>query len=1449
MHSYRVNLPLLIGLVVGTAALAGGSYGLYKYQKSRNASRLLERADAARESGDLKKTAKLLYNYLQVRPGDEEAMVELANTFADIAEELNAERKDIGNAIGQMETTVREYPDRVDLRRRLVDLYMSRRVRALKPALDHVSQLLARNPGDAELEEMRSQCYFAVADPKRVDHACKLVGYDLVEEAFDAEKAVAPGEVGVYARLANALLNDRSEPEMAEQVINQMVEANPESGEALLLRGQYYEQNEREEEAFADIQKALELEPENTPVVVSNARLALKDERYEDALALLKARAEQDPDDASLYQTLAEVAIRQGEYEQALAYCDEGIAAVTPDQAQLLLFQKARLQLQSDDPQSVQSTIKEMREGEMIASAYPDYLEARLLMSEGKWFDAAKTFEEYQSFMSAVPTMGVELNVMLGLCREKLGQDELALDAFTRAVQIDPTNEMASLSRQRLLGKIGGDNKRNNEGVSIYRALALELAKPENEQDWQAFDQLSEDYVERMKLGEGMLAVLRGEVFMRRGMYAEARKQLIKAYKLDPENLNVRRAAVKLFAADPGQGPVKALKLLDKVVDDFGDMPILRLERADLLTVINDEDVTEQLFALADGIEDWDTDKKVQLWKGLAEKFARLRNEEARLQCLDRVAELSPGDLETMLRLFLVAREADDADGMARAQQRVLDVVGSKNDPTWLYTEAQRVLSEYRTSGGQGSGLDDATELVEKALAERRDWSELHTLKGDIALLRGEVQKSLASYDRAAELGRQSPRSLYKHVKLLIRRGRYADALEQMEKIAASGRLQLLGQEYADSLLRVGRTAEAISAAEEYAAAAPNNAAAQLWTGQFFSRASGSGDLGSERQADMVAKAGEAFDKAVESNPQNPEAWLALVRYHAATRDPIGAEDTIREAQLAIPEDQGLLLFARCYELVGRAIDAEALYKLALEQAEPADQIRVARLLAQFYLGPAYQRPDQVAKATPLINQVLRSAEEEGVDANNPHVRWARSSAAKLLASSGQYQHLLDAERLLASNVTGEGLPLQDRMLMVEILAPRPEPVSRLKAANLLEELAENQRLSQKAELDLAKLYFSLDEWRKCREQMLDVIGRYPDAPNVRIAYIEMLLQRGGPNEIDLAVRQVKRLQELAPKDLATREMLARVAFEKGKKKQAVKTMLSLLPRDLSKLTQEQVPVLKRVAARVGSFDDTDTALRLWELISKLGGSSDKLTHAQFIGQYIDGEDGLRRLEELRGDTEAREMVQRGLAILRAREEAGEELTDSMIGVVQGWLDRGLREDPDRIALKLQNAELMDLQRRYDDAAAAYRELLERDDLTGTNRAVVLNNLSYLLALANSDKASIDAAREYIAEAVTLLGPNTDILDTRAVVAIADKRFDDAIADLKLAVIDRPTPLKYFHLSYAQLMSGRGDEAQATWNEAVRRGLTREAVSRLEKEQFDQAKQQLGGVELTSVGP
>jgi tetratricopeptide (TPR) repeat protein len=162
-------------------------------------------------------------------------------------------------------------------------------------------------------------------------------------------------------------------------------------------------------------------------------------------------------------------------------------------------------------------------------------------------------------------------------------------------------------------------------------------------------------------------------------------------------------------------------------------------------------------------------------------------------------------------------------------------------------------------------------------------------------------------------------------------------------------------------------------------------------------------------------------------------------------------------------------------------------------------------------------------------------------------------------------------------------------------------------------------------------------------------------------------------------------------------------------------------------------------------------------------------------------------------------------------------------------------------------ADLLDVQKRYDDAAGLYRKLLDRKDLVGFRRAVVINNLAYLLALADKSTATDIDPLKLVNEAAEILGPSSDILDTRAVIFMSRGKYKEAIADLELAVTDTPTASKYFHLAEARLGAKQSRAAVEAWEKAQGLGLTRESLNRMEFDQYDKVKTEIEKARGSSV--
>ena len=257
------------------------------------------------------------------------------------------------------------------------------------------------------------------------------------------------------------------------------------------------------------------------------------------------------------------------------------------------------------------------------------------------------------------------------------------------------------------------------------------------------------------------------------------------------------------------------------------------------------------------------------------------------------------------------------------------------------------------------------------------------------------------------------------------------------------------------------------------------------------------------------------MQRATELQPEFPDAWFALINYYAMQKDLNQAQKAMRDAQLALSGDNLTIFFARSYEVLHRWFDAETMYR-ELYEIDPTD-IGRAQQLAAFYLGPMYQRPDKREKATPLINQILKAGADKKLAANDTNLLWARRMAAKLLSMTNEYQNLVKAEKLLASNSQGGNLLIEDKLSMAEILSPRPEPLSRLKAIGLLEEVDKVQPLNEQASIQLGELYYAAGNWQKYASQMEKAIGRYKNSVDARQAYVRHLLTKGDKRSLEKA--------------------------------------------------------------------------------------------------------------------------------------------------------------------------------------------------------------------------------------------------------------------------------------------------------------------------------------------
>jgi tetratricopeptide (TPR) repeat protein len=151
--------------------------------------------------------------------------------------------------------------------------------------------------------------------------------------------------------------------------------------------------------------------------------------------------------------------------------------------------------------------------------------------------------------------------------------------------------------------------------------------------------------------------------------------------------------------------------------------------------------------------------------------------------------------------------------------------------------------------------------------------------------------------------------------------------------------------------------------------------------------------------------------------------------------------------------------------------------------------------------------------------------------------------------------------------------------------------------------------------------------------------------------------------------------------------------------------------------------------------------------------------------------------------------------------------------LLEQWLMAAIEEDPNSAPLKLLLVDLKDIQGRYEDSMKLYRGLLAGSELNERQRAVVQNNLAYLLVTRGTKKNVVEA-QELIDAAVAHFGLISGVLDTRGLIRLAGGDAKSALDDFKVAVTQSPTAVNYFHLALAEEKVGTATGANEAFTKA-----------------------------------
>jgi Tfp pilus assembly protein PilF len=1447
----KINAKLFLGLLIGTAVLTGTVFAVHHFQTPRIARALLWQARHAEEQGDAVRTARYLQRYLEFNPHDDTERSHLAQVWAGDA--FAGRVRVRVQAVRLLDEVLAHNGNQPELRRLLVKVALELDERKL--AHEHLNKLLPEKevlagtgaPGQPAgkdrglIEGLWAQLFELEKEPARAMACCRLA----IQHA--------PQEQDNYVRLAYLLRHQQeSDPGQreenyreADRALDELVAHNETTYKAYLARWQYRREFDLLDlkgdgpgrvalvQAAEDVAKALQRAPdlllENDPEALQVLLAAADMER-------LQGQAAYDSTDRPVKER--EKQLREHR-EQAYEHLDRGLALQEKQGSRAaegarfqLLWHKANLLLddlrrldearaepapqvssglrprargegrdeeKSARAEEINRTIEQVRKSRVPAAA--DYLQARLMLQERRWAEAATLFEHSRALLATQPDLVYQANLFLGRCYEMLEEPGQMYKAYQNAAQDNADSVPALLgmaAAQWAQGQAAQAMEKYRQvmqrkavpprgWIDIAR-LEIQLQLERDDPDWKGAEQALEAAQKLNPEAVAEVALLKADMLVARDRLQEAEDQLEKARAERPGE--ARLWAARSDLARRRNQPERARAILDEAQARLGSpVPVLlRLARARLLADTPGAAAGQAIAALTQGLEQLPEEEQARLLTGLADAQLRANNLAEARKLWQRVVALPRyrTDLRLKLVLFDLAQKEGDREGMDRALEEIRAVERSSGI-FHRYGRALQLIWQAKQKGEPEprQKLEEAWALLDRVLTERGAWPPVFVARAEISVLSGNRGQAVRDLQEAIKNGETSPGVIRRVAELLSQQGRDAEAQQELKRLRQSLlRHSDLGRLAATVALRQEDVARGLQLAGEAVQADTRDPKELVWLGRVH------------LAAHQPAEAERKFRLAAELAPGEPEPWLALVQFLAEQKRPADAGAALRQARAHLPpassSAQTPLTLARCHESLGQFKEAQEQYEAALRAAP--GQVEVVRTVAAAYLSAGrYQQ------AEPLLRRL--AAGELG--ARPEDIEGARRDLAIVLASGTDYRRFQEALGLVGLKLDDRGQLARDsaqdrldstdaRRAKARVLATQGQRQFRRRAIELFEQLDREQSLTPDDRFILALLYDAEDAWPKSREALKQLCLARTYSPQYLAQYIQGLIRQRTPTDLEEADRWLGRLAELekqrevGPNGFASVDLRARWLEARGEGEKALELLRGHAARPDAR--RDAVLLVLGSLVRQQRYPEAFTLCdRLWQ-------------------------EGKRCPPEAVGAV--------SVALLRSMKP-----TDAQVLRVEKSLKAAIARNPRSMVLRMHLADLYDLRGRYPESEEQYRVILRREN--EPNNVVALNNLAWLLALRAGDAHD---AKRLIDTAINGLGRRPDLLDTRGLVHLALDQPDQAVADFKAATAEAPTPARLYHLARAHHAVRDRDSAVKALRLAKQRGLEPDALHPVEQD-------------------
>lgn len=1402
----QFNFRFLALVLIAIMLVAGVLYFLHSRQRDRIASALQQQAETAIEAKQWQKAVAFYERYLNMKPGDTATYTK----YAELLNQVAKSNEDKIKALFALDKAVIKDPLNIDLRRKLVKLAMIPGLDEITRPEPHLVKLLDHNPNDKELIGMLAgRLYQEGRHAESVAQFTRLI-------------QLSPHDLDAYVRKAAIERVNLNSSKQAEITMTEMVKANN-TAKAHLYFGLYWRQYGTPRQVEEEIEKAAACDPKDSGVLLAQSELALGRNQFDQARNYLKQCRQLHPEEMAPLQALATLELEAGNTKEAIDILKQALALKEKRSDRYkdredLYFAMAEAYLRAGMIQEAEMLVKEMRKKDYLP-VMVQLLEAEVLAGKGEWVKATRMFEEALPQITESKALVRQCSQVLAECYERIGDVDNRIATYRNILSDDPMHVATNANLIKTLADQGRveealtlmkplidrDPKRIPAVyLGIYADLLLQqtMARNLSDRNWVEFDNvlaaLESDAANR-KSPSVSHALLRVRRQLATEQYEEAKKTLLEAQQRWPNDPDLWATRATLYLQS--RQVEEAGKIITQARAALGDHPRFRYLEAQLLLLEGLPKDTKALDALTNDMGKLTPSQQLDLLRMMLDLRLRYGDLAGGIRLADQQDKLLPNNLSLQLLRFDLAALQNDESRMLEVIERIKQLEG----PGGVYTPLAQALNIMwkASKTGDKKNLDQAGVFLAAIARKRGDWPRLHLAEGKLRDLQGDKISTLASYLQAVKSGSRDGEALAWLMQTYHRQQRYADASEMMRLIPRDRIVGDLTKVAAELCIFNKQFKDAMSWAAKAVPDDSKNFEDVLWKGQIFS-------VSGEHQVSEVA-----LRRAIAlSEGKEGKAWLSLVQHYVRLKEASAAAQVTNEAKARLPQLNTWVPL--CLEAIGKFDEAAREFQ-TIVTAKPKD-IDTLRAAADYFV-----RRGDGKTAEPLLIRLIDLQDKTPGDK-----AWAKRTLAVILASRGDYYQsrkalallgLLDSnDKIITKISTNE--PIEDLRARAFVLGMNRSRALRLEATNVLEQMATRQARTNEDLFFQAKLHNDLGDWGKARDCMQMLLTRQGDNVEYLEYMIRNLLQRNDTNASKL---YLERLAKLLPGSDLIIDLQARLMKVTGDDKGA----LALVEKHFLQSTPPRPEKAAELLEDMKLIEPAESIYR--SLAREVAKPEASLNLAKFLGRQRKLKEALQLCKAARGKAPDEEVGFISIeALYHSPQRTREDMED-----IGNWLELLVKEKASAARLKLLAA-MRNLQGRYEESIKLYEQVTAMDKNDVGSR----NNLAFLQAM---QQKQYPEALKNLSDALAIIGPHPDLLDTRALVYLKMNKPDQALEELFQAMDQDPSAIAQFHLACVYHNKRNRQSAMNAWEEMKQRKLTRDDIHPLEWPAYDALVQQFDG--------